>query len=202
MSEPAAPRSNIALIVSLCVNLLLAGVIAMAVFRFVAHQQERMQPQGTPPQQQSTQPPERAQVRQLLSPKFLTHLAPQKADQIRDIVDAHREKLDHLKVEANAARREVLTIFGAPTLDQPALGKALARTQAADAAIETEIMKVAAEVAAKLSPEERKKAADWRGHHFGGPMGWHPGNEDGRFGPRPRDGDRPDGDSMQRHGRD
>lgn len=202
MSEPAAPRSNIALIVSLCVNLLLAGVIAMAVFRFIAHQQDRYLPQEMPPQQQSKQPAERAQVRQLLSPKFLSHLAPQKADQIQDIVDSHREKLDHLKVEANAARREVLTIFAAPTLDQPALEKALARTQAADAKIETEIMKVAAEVAAKLSPEERKKAADWRGHHFGGPMGWHPDHDGARPGPRPGDGDRPNGDGMQRHGRD
>jgi len=203
MSEPAAPHSNIALIVSLCVNLLLAGVIATAVFRFVAHQQDWFLPQGAPPQQQqSNQQPERAQVRQLLSPKFLSHLAPEKADQIQGVVDRHHAKLDQLKSDANAARREVLTLFAAPALDQAALDKALARTQAADAAVETEIMKVAAEVATKLSPEERKKAADWRGHHFGNPMGWHPGQGDAHSGPRPDGGDRPDGDGTQRHGRD
>lgn len=183
MSEPAAPRSNVALIVSLCVNLLLAGVIATAVFRFVAHQEGRFQPHGLGPQQQQpgNQPPERAQVRQLLSPKFLTLLAPEKADDILLVVDAHREKLDRLRMEANAARRDVLAAFGAPVLDRAALEQALARTQTADAAIEMEMMNVVADVAPKLSPDERRKAADWRGHHMGG--GWHMGG-----------GDRPGGD--------
>ncbi len=179
MITQPAPRTNIALIVSLCVNLLLAGVIAMAAYRHWT------QPPEAP--SISSLPPERAQMRQLLSPRFLSHVAPDQAVKIRDIVDAHREKLDRLKVEANAARREVLTLFGTPVLDKDALTKALARTQIADAAVEAEVMHISAEIAPVLTPEQRKKAGDWHGHHMMGMMGWHPG---------------PDGDHPHDHERD
>ena len=175
MTPQPAPRTHTALIVSLCVNLLLAGVIAMAAVRHFTEQPEP--PVAAAP----VQPPERGQMRQLLSPRFLSHVAPDQAVKIRDIVDAHREKLDHLKVEANAARREVLTLFGAPVLDKDALVKALARTQLADAAVETEVMHISAEIAPILPPAQRKQAADWHGHHMmggGGMMGWHPGPDD------------------------
>jgi len=179
MLPQSAPRTSLALIVSLCVNLLLAGVIAMAAVRhFTAPPRgPMMAPQA------GAQPPERAQLRQLLSPRFLSHIAPDQADKIRDIVDAHREKLDHLKVEANAARREVLSLFGAPAVNQDALAKALARTQIADAAVETEVMAICTQIAPILTPEQRKKAADWHGHHVWG-EGWHPGRGDG---PKDRD---------------
>jgi uncharacterized membrane protein len=190
MITQPAPRTNIALIVSLCVNLLLAGVIATAAYRHFTQPPESPMAAGQPPGQQ---PPERAQLRQLLSPRFITHMAPEQEGQIRQIVDAHRQKLDALKAEANAGRRDVLTLFSAPVLDKDALAKAFARTQAADAAVETEVMHISAEIAQVLTPEQRKKAADWRGHHMmgGGPMGWHPGTGDGRDGnqPRPRDRD-------------
>ena len=72
----------------------------------------------------------------------------------------------------------------------PAFARALARTQAADAAVETEVMAIAAEIAPLFSLEERKKAADWRNRHPGGPFGggpWQPGGpEGGRHGPPDR----------------
>lgn len=190
MITQPAPRTNIALIVSLCVNLLLAGVIATAAYRHFTQPPEAPMFAGPPPGQQ---PPERAQLRQLLSPHFLTRIAPDQAAKIRVIVDAHRQTVDHLKAEANAARRDVLTLYGAPGLDKDALTKALLRTQLADAAMEAEIMRVAAEIAPVLSPEQRKKAADWRSQHMmgGGPMGWHPGLGNG-----------PDGDHGRHHDRD
>jgi len=173
MPQPA-PRTHTALIVSLCVNLLLAGVIAMAAVRHF------MQPPEPPIAAQAAQPPERAQMRQLLSPRFLSHVVPEQAVKIREIVDAHHEKMNHLKVESNAARREVLALFGAPVLDKEGLTKALARTQVADAAVLSEVMLVTAEIAPILTPEQRKKAADWHEHHMmgGAMMGWLPGPDD------------------------
>ncbi len=184
MSPPSAPRTSIALIVSLCVNLVLAGVIATAAFRHFTL---------PPPPFGAAQPPERAQLRQLLSPHFLSRVAPDQADKIRAIVDTHRDKLDRLKAEANAARRDVLSLFGAPALDKAALDKALLRVQLADAALETEVIHISAEIAPVLTAEQRKTAADWHGHHRmgggpmgGGMMGWHPGHDDGPDGDRPR----------------
>jgi Predicted integral membrane protein len=182
MSEPGLPRSHFGLIVSLCVNLVLAGIIAMAGYRIFMMPPEPV-PAANP--QPSPQPPERGQVRQVLSPRFMTKLAPEKKEQILAVVEAHHATLDHLKVEANAARRELLTAFSAPTLDKAALDKAFARTQQADAAVEVEIMKTAGEIAPLLTAEQRKKAAEWRMQH--GPMGpmgegggfpWHRGHPD------------------------
>ncbi len=187
MSSQPAPRTNTALIVSLCVNLLLAGVIAMAVFR---HFTQPPQAPFAAAQFSGQQPPERAQLRQLLSPRFLSHVAPEQAGKIRAVVDAHRDRLERLRLEANAARRDVLTIFGAPVLDKAALDKALLRLQRTDAAVETEVVRISAEIAPVLTPEQRKKAADWHGHHMMGPMGWHPGHGDGPDGDRPHHHDR------------
>lgn len=189
MSEPSQPRSHLGLIVSLCVNLLLAGVIAMAAYRHFSLDR----PMPPEPGAMQPQPPERTQVRQLLSPRFFFHIAPEKRDQIRDIAKAHRPRLDALKEEANTARRQLLEVFSAPQLDKAALQKALDRTQKADAAVEIEVMKLTAEVAPLLSAEERKKAAEWRSRHPG-PFGMQwggrhmPGPPDGPAGP---DGPRP-----------
>ncbi|GAA0527359.1 putative membrane protein [Rhizomicrobium palustre] len=185
MSEPA-PRLNTALIVSLCVNLLLAGVIATAMYRFAAH------PPGPAPQPPQAAPSERVQVRQLMSPKFLSHISPEQAAKIRQVAEAHHPKLERLKADAQAARQDLLKIFSAPELDQTALKNGFAKMQAADIAIGTEFTKVALEIAPMLSPEERKKAAEWQSHHGPfGPMGWRPGPPPGR-----------EGDSHDRDGHD
>lgn len=184
MSEPSKPRFQMGLIVSLCVNLILAGIIAMAAFRHFSFDKPLpLEPGAAQPQQ----PLERLQVRQLLSPRFFFHIAPEKRVQIRDIAKAHRPRLDALKEEANAARRQLLEVFSAPVLDKTALQNALDRTQKADAAVEIEVMKLTAEVAPLLSAEERKKAAEWRSRHPG-PFGMQWG---GPHMPGPPEGARP-----------
>lgn len=194
MSEPAAPRFNTALIVSLCVNLLLAGVIATAAIRFYTHQPD-MPPPG-PQAQPSNSPPERAQVRQLLSARYLSRLLPQKSAQIQAIADAHHAKIEKLKGEALDARREVLRVFSEPELNRADLDKALTRMQAADLAVGTEVIHAATEIAPLLSPEERKRVADWRAHHpspFDAAMGWRRGDRPhGPHGPGGPDGRGPD----------
>ena len=161
MSATPPRHSNVALIVSLCVNLVLAGVIATAVFRFAVHPTDGRVVSSSAPMAPS---PERVQVRQILTPHMLMRAAPAKADAIRDVIKAHRDRIDPLRAASQVARREVLRLYGAPTFDKPAFDQALARMQAADAAVFTEVLKVASESGALLSPEERKKAAEWQQH--------------------------------------
>lgn len=164
MSEPAspAPRSNIALIISLCVNLLLAGVIVIPLVRFAMHGPifgHRMpDPLG--------QSPERVQVHMALSPRTMLHVAPEKSDEIRALIQTHRPRIDALRAESMAARRHVLDVFGAQNFDKAAFEKSVAQMQAADAAFETEILKLSTEAALRLSPEERQQAAAWHRRGF------------------------------------
>lgn len=158
---PTEPhRSHLLLIISLCVNLVLAGVIAMALVRFMWFRPPL--PVEGPPL------PDRVSARQVLAPRFLMHLAPDKAGTIRDIARAHRDRFEALRAEAVAARRDVLRIYGAPVFDKAALEKAVARMQAADGAVEGEVLKLAVETGAVLSADERKHVAEWRGHGMGG----------------------------------
>lgn len=189
-TETPPQRSNVALIVSLCVNLLLAGVIAMAVLRFVIHGPMFMPPR--PPGFPNVPMHQRVDVRLALSPRTLMMVAPEHADQIHGIISAHRPRIDTLRGQSFAAREEVLNILKAPAFDKAAFDKALTKMQAADAAVEVEILKVASESAAILTPQERQAAADWRSRHgFGGPfgMGWRHGPQDG-----PGRSDGPDGE--------
>lgn len=194
MSDPVSPpprSSNVALIISLCVNLLLAGLIAIPLVRFAFHGPFF----GRPPMGDALGPRvERVQMHQMLSPRTLMHAAPDKADKIRSVLDSHRERIDALRDQSMAARRKVMDIFGAAAFNQAAFDKALADMQAADGAFEREILKVVSETAGTLSPEERANAAKWRpfrgrGHwRHGGPGG----DRDGMMGPQgPQPGGEP-----------
>jgi len=198
-SDTAAPRFHIALIVSLCVNLILAGVIAMALLRVVTRPPEPI----TPP---AAVPPgnERAELRQLLSPRMMFAIAPDKHDQIHAVLKAHREKVDALRAETVAARQEVRDRFIAKSFDKAGFEKALARLQKADSDLEVEVMKVSVELSGLLSPEERARAATFKRHGHGpgrglggrmggGDKGWHHGREDGPDG-GPAEAGPPDGD--------
>ena len=179
MSESPPRRSNVALIVSLCVNLVLAGVIVMAVFRFAMYR----------PMFSSAGPlgpsAERVQVRQILVPRLLMRAAPEKADAIRDVVKKHHDRIEAMRADSQGARLEVLRLYRAPVFDKPAFDKALARMQAADTALTTEALKVASDSGALLSPEERKMAAEWQPHGrgfgrgFGGDWQHHGDQKDG-----------------------
>jgi uncharacterized membrane protein len=161
LPPPERPHRNVALIISICVNLVLAGIIAMAVFRLMFHAPGGVLmggPAGGPGQ------PERVQVRMVMSPRLLMHAAPDKRDAIRAVMDMHRDRLDPLKAEAVNARREVLRLYGEPNLDRAALDKAFARMQQADAALEIALVKMSAEAGALLNPEERKRVLEWQPH--------------------------------------
>jgi uncharacterized membrane protein len=159
---PTEPRrSNAVLIVSLCLNLVLAGIIAMALVRFFWFRP--MLPVG------GAQLSDRVSVRQVLAPRMLMHIAPDKAAQIRDLARSHRDRFEAVRADAADARRQVLAVYGAPAFDKAALEKALAHMQAADGAVEGEVFKLAVETASVLSPEERKRVSEWRGR---GGLGW------------------------------
>lgn len=163
MSDTPPPRSNAPLIISLCLNLVLAGIIAMALMRFAMHG-PFFGHGGPDPLGQS---PERAQVHMALSPRTMMHIAPEKADTIRTLIQAHRGRIEALRGEAMTARRHVLEVFGAQNFDKAAFEKSVAQMQTADAAFEAEILKLATETALTLTPEERQRAAAWRGRGHG-----------------------------------
>ena len=185
MSDTASPRprSNVALIISLCVNLVLAGVIAMALIRFAVHGPFF----GHGPSDPLGQSPERVQVHMALSPRTMIHVAPEKSDEIRALIQLHRPRIDALRGESMAARRHVLDVFAASNFDKATFEKSVAQMQSADTAFETEILKLATETALTLTPEERQKAAAWHGRgHGGDDRGWRHGHgHDGEEPPPP-----------------
>lgn len=182
-SDTAAPHSHTALIVSLCVNLILAGVIAVALLRVVTRPPEPIAPPAALPAGN-----ERAQLRQLLSPRMMFAIAPEKRDQIHAVLKAHREKVDALRAQTDAARKDVRDRFIAKSFDKPAFEKALARLHKADSDLEAEVLKVSLELSGLLTPEERARAATYKPHRHGpggmgggkrGDKGWHHGRDDG-----------------------
>jgi hypothetical protein len=175
-------RRNIALIVSLCLNFLLAGVILTAVLRFTLYR-----PGPLPPPPPMAAGLERGQMHAMLSPRTLMHVAPDKTGAIFAVIGKHHGRIDALRTGSMAARQEVMRLFSQDKLDRPALDKALAQMQQADAALEREILSIVSETATVLTPQERRAAAaeaakHGRGHGFG--MGWrHHGGPDGPDGP-------------------
>jgi uncharacterized membrane protein len=182
-TPPSGRGWNVALIVSLCVNLVLAGIIATALVRFSFFWHHPPAPPAPPPAQ------ERVSVRQILIPRILIRVVPAKADAIRDLANSHKGRVDALRAESAVARRDVLRLYGEPAFDKPAFEQALVRMRAADAALETEVLKLAVETGNMLSPEERKAVAEWQPPHgrgFGDGRGWqHRGGPGGPPGDGP-----------------
>jgi Spy/CpxP family protein refolding chaperone len=190
ISPAEPPRWNVALIVSICVNLLLAGIIATAVFRFAMHAPMGPSHRGGPwmigiPGPGQT---ERQQVRQLMSPHVLMRLAPDKAQAIRALMKGHHAEIDALRNASIDARREVVRVYTAHDFDRAAFEKALSRMQMADAALEIAALKSTAEASVVLTPDERKAVVQWQPPHGPHGSGWHgQGNPEPDFdrGPEP-----------------
>jgi uncharacterized membrane protein len=178
---PKWPRRNVALIISVCVNLLLAGIIATALVRFAFRPPFPMMVEGAG---FGHGQPERQQIRLLLAPRGLMHVVPEKQNDIRGALLPHRERMDKLRADATAARREVLRVYAAPTLDKAALDKAFVRMLDADAAMEAELVKMSSDVSVLLSPEERQKVLQWQPHGHGF-RGWRDGGPRGNDPPPP-----------------
>jgi uncharacterized membrane protein len=191
MSDPTVvrPRSNhLPLIISLCVNLLLAGVIAIPLVRFAMYG-----PMFGRPMMHDVMGPgsERNQVHQMLSPRALMYAAPEKTDSIKTVLRAHHDRIAQLRTDATAARRKVIEAFSAQQFDKAAFEKSLAGMQAADAAFESEILRTVSETVALLSSDERRKAMEFRprppmfGDHG---RRWGHGDRDRGDGPPPPPG--------------
>lgn len=144
MSDPvAAPERrgpSVALIVSLCVNAALIGLIAIAFLR------------GFPP------PPHEPKGAGL-SPMALTRMVPAERGRIQAVMDKHHAAIRELRQRAIQARGEVFELLSAPDFDRAAFDKALAAMQSADTALETETMSTTAESIALLTPAERAAVA-------------------------------------------
>lgn len=147
-NDMGAPRrkSNVALIVSLCINLVLAGVIAMGLLRAFGP----MLGNGPRP----------------LVPFGIMRLVPADGDKIKAVVAAHRDRILQLRKDAMEARREMWRAFAAADFTQQAFDRSLARVRDADAAMEAEQLKVVSESVAALTPDDRRNAAE-RGREHG-----------------------------------
>lgn len=179
MSDSAAPpkSSNVALIVSLCVNFLLVGLIVTALVRV-----SFVHPLFGRGMGGFEGAHVRGQMQQMLSPHALMHAAPDKSDAIQGVIDAHRARIDTLRQEAIGARQDVIRAFTAPSFDKVAFERAVVRLQTADAALEGEVLKIVEESAETLTPDERRAAAMQAGRGRG--HGWGFGHGHGR-GPEP-----------------
>lgn len=160
-------KSNVALIISLCLNLILAGVIVMGGFRAFHHSPLF----GVGHEHRHGQRPP--------STHALLHLLPAETDKIGKIIAAHKNRIDQLRNEAREARRDVLRVFEAPDFSRQAFDRSLERVRGADAALEAEELKVMSEGAATLTPDERRAAAErarahkgFGKHHRGGGHGF------------------------------
>jgi uncharacterized membrane protein len=144
MSDPASMpkrKPSVLLIVSLCLNLALIGLIAIA---FMRTGMRHFEPHGG---------------KVTLSAQSLMRMVPAEQTKIQSIVDAHRKRIHELRQQAIQARVDAFRILESQDLKADDFAKALAAVQSADTALETETMKVTAESVAVLSQAERQTVA-------------------------------------------
>jgi len=165
-------KSNVALIISLCINLILVGIVAVPIVRmhFFAPPFGGPGMMGGPGHGRGMM---LWQMQQSLTPQALERGAPDKADKIKAIIDAHRDRFRELGKASFDARRDAFQVFGQPAFDKKAFDASLDHVQAADAALEKEILSVVSESATTLSPEERKAIVLQHDHRRG--LIWHHG---------------------------
>lgn len=172
MSGNAAPSTgsrglHVALIISLCINLVLVGIVAMAVVRMHFFAPPPFGGPGMMGGHGSGHGFMLRQMQESLTPQALERGAPAKADKIRSIMETHRQRIHELGTASIDARRQAFDVFSQPNFDKKGFDASLARVQAADAALEKEILSVVSDSAVALSPEERQAVASQRGHHGG-----------------------------------
>lgn len=143
MSESAVAarrQPSVLLIVSLCLNVALIGLIAIAAMRF----QDAFQMKGH---------------KRELSPQALMRIVPAERDKLQTIVDTHRPRLRELRAAAMNAREASLRILASHDFQPEAFERSLAAVEQADAAFQSEIVKETAESVAMLTPQERQAVA-------------------------------------------
>lgn len=147
MSNPSvAPKRqpSVLLIVSLCLNLALIGLIAIAYMRTGTHHFAGH---------------ESREGKVTLSAQALMRMVPGEEAKIQSILDAHRKQLRELRQHAMQTRAEAFSLLESRDFKADDFAKSLAAVQNADAALEAETMKVTAESVAVLTPAEREAVA-------------------------------------------
>ena len=142
MSEaPVRQKPSLLLILSLCLNVALLGVVGVTLWRTNEQELEPRAPRAG------------------LSAQMLMRLVPAEKTRIEAILLQHRPHLHELRSEAMRARVEAFRLLTESHFDSAAFAKSLADVQTADAALEAETMTITAESVAALTPQERALAA-------------------------------------------
>lgn len=138
---PARPRRNYLLVVSLCLNVALIGVIAGAIWR-ISHIDTSIGAGGP------------------LAPHTVMAQFPARAPAISAIIDAHRKKLKELRHASVQARVVFFRALSAPDFDPKAMTQTLDAVAVADAALEAESLRMAGESLSALTAQERQALVD------------------------------------------
>jgi uncharacterized membrane protein len=138
---PVRQKPSLLLIVSLCLNLALVGVAGVMMWRWNDPMLERHEPKTG------------------LSAPVLMRMVPAEKAKIEGIITEHRPRLHELRGDAMRARAESFRLLTEPDFDSAAFAKSLTIVQTADAALESETMKLTAASVAALTPEERALVA-------------------------------------------
>ncbi|HTT98012.1 MAG TPA: periplasmic heavy metal sensor [Rhizomicrobium sp.] len=134
-------QPSVLLIVSLCLNLALIGLIAITVMRTGLHRFEPREPKLN------------------LNAQSLMRMVPAEQAKIQTIIDTHRKQMRSLRRQAMEAREESFRLLEAKDFSADDFAKSLASVDAADAALEAETMAMTAQAVAALTPQERADIA-------------------------------------------
>ncbi len=142
MSEvPVRQKPSLLLIVSLCLNVALLGVVGAMLWRSNGGDIEPRAPKAG------------------LSAQMLIRMVPAEKTKIEAILLQHRPHLRELRSAAMRARVDAFRLLTESNFDSAAFAKALGQVQATDAALEAETMTITAESVAALTPQERALVA-------------------------------------------
>ncbi len=142
MSEaPVRQKPSLLLIVSLCLNVALLGVVGVTLWRSNERELEPRAPKAG------------------LSAQMLIRMVPAEKAKIEAILSEHRPRLHALRGDAMQARVESFRLLTESNFDSAAFAKSLAQVQTADAALEAETMTITADSVAALTPRERALVA-------------------------------------------
>jgi uncharacterized membrane protein len=146
MSDTGAARPrgvSTLLLVSLCFNFFLAGIVFLGALRAIEHGQMPIP------------------VRQFLMPHAVRLLLPEnEQSKLDSVVAAHHDALAKDRKAVIDARDAAFRDYDAADFDAAKFAADLEKVRAADSILEEEALKTMAETAAKLTPQERRMVAD------------------------------------------
>jgi uncharacterized membrane protein len=151
MSDVSAPRrgASTILIVSLCFNFFLAGIVVLGTLRAIQRAHAAVP------------------VRQLLMPQAVKLLLPgDEQAKLDGIIAAHKEALDRYRDTAVETRAIAFREYQSKDFDAARFASDLEAIRVADGALEDEALKSMSETAAKLTPQERQTVTDHLKHEL------------------------------------